>query len=534
VIQLLALLALPPALAQDPGGTPATTTPSAGAEPAPASSGTPEQQAVDKINLAVSLLNTQTADSARKALTMLDEASRLDPEQAWAWYNKGVAHQILSEEARARQAWLRTTDIDPALGDAWLQMGLLSLQSGEHDRALTSFRAGLRSDDDNMALRVAQASVLRELDRLPEAEEAAKEGLRINANYLDLYNVLGVVYIEMDKLPLAAFILDKAVRDVPNGAMHADIQTNLGRVLELQGYGFDAQLKYQEALKLDADNVTALVYLARGYSENRNYADAVPLLERARGLAQQDANIPLNLGVAYRGVGRFEDAQKMYEESLRLNPVDPGPYLNLGILLGDYVKDYDGAVVAYQAFIDNGGADPEAIEVYIKATEKEKKKVKRLQDRRKKADSDKAAKAERERLVAEEEANEAAVEEAARQAEAATPGPPAPGPPAPTPEGSDGTETDPGAAPAADGSGEGGESSSGTTDPATPSAGAETVEPEPAAAEPAPAEEAAAAEPAEEAPAEGPPAEEDPAAEPAEAEDPAEADDSESTNPWGL
>ncbi len=507
----LALLALPTVFAQGTGTevpwdeAPATATEGTTATAGPTPTGGPGLQAVAKVNEAAGLLSNASIENARRALTLLGEASDLDPEQAWAWYNKGVAHKILNEDSKARQSWLRATDIDPTLGDAWLQMGLMSLEDGELKRGLTSFRAGLRSDEDNMDLRVALVSVLRELGRLEDAEQAAKEGLRINANWLDLYHVLGVVYIEMGKLPLAEFILDKAVRDVSGGAEHAGIQTNLGRVLELQGYEYDASLKYQESLRLDPDSVAALVYLSTGYMENRNYADAVPLLERARGLANEDPSIHLNLGVAYRGVGRFEESQKSYEETLRLRPSDPSPHLNLGILFGDYVKDYQSAVDAYQAYLDQGGEDVELVEGYIKATKKEQKKVKRLEERRKKADSDRKAKEERERLVKEEEERK---ETEAAQPPAASEGAGeetvAPGP---TPEAA--AEEPP------------------VEEAPEPAAEEPPVEeaPEPAAEEPAATPEPATPEEAP-IPAEEPPEEEVP--------DEEEEEESESTNPWGI
>ena len=126
----LALLALPTVFAQGTGTdvpweeTPGTATEGTTAPAGPTATGSPAQLAVAKVNEAAGLLSNASIENARGALTLLGEASQLDPEQAWAWYNKGVAHKILEEDSRARQSWLRATDIDPSLGDAWLQMGL--------------------------------------------------------------------------------------------------------------------------------------------------------------------------------------------------------------------------------------------------------------------------------------------------------------------------------------------------------------------------------------------------------------------------
>jgi Flp pilus assembly protein TadD len=91
--------------------------------------------------------------------------------------------------------------------------------------------------------------------------------------------------------------------------------------------------------------------------ENHDYETAVPLLEGAARLDESNHGVFVDLGIAYRGLGRPEDARRAWEKALEIDEGNPAPHFNLGILLGDDLKDYDGALVAFQAYLDGGGTE---------------------------------------------------------------------------------------------------------------------------------------------------------------------------------
>jgi tetratricopeptide (TPR) repeat protein len=176
----------------------------------------------------------------------------------------------------------------------------------------------------------------------------------------------------------------------------------------------------QNAVKLDPNYVPALVYLSSIYIADHNYGDTVPLLETAQKLDPNNAEIQLTLGAAYRGVGRLDDAQKAYEKALALAPNDPAPHFNLGVLKGDYRKDYAGGIAEFSQYIAAGGPEKALADQYIKDLQREKE----LGEKRAAAEVERTRREEErkkkeEQLRLEEEAEKAAAEKAAQDQAAA-------------------------------------------------------------------------------------------------------------------
>lgn len=449
----------PEALPQDPaaaeveaaiaaatgGGQPTAGQPTTGQPTPTASVGFDARREIDA---AAALLTSRGVDDAKAAVERLKEVIRREPENPYAHFNLGVAYEILGDNVSAKESYIEASRVDPTFGPAYLNLAAMEMRAGQYERAVTRYRLGLDKDQQNMDLWVGLISALREMGRLDEAEREARNALRINANALNVYNNLGLVYIERSQLDLATFIYQRAL-GLPGGEANANLHCNYGRIYQLQGKPVDARLEFEQALARDPNLVPAMVYLAMIYLDNRNFEDTVPLLEKARTLDPANPEIYLNLGIAYRGVGRYEDAKAAYEQVLRLQPENPEPHLNLGILYGDYMKAYDAAIAEYEKYVAKGGPQSQAVTGYIEATRDEQERVKKLQARKEKAEREAKERAERDRLLAEEKAKEEALKaQQALQPPAPTPAPDGTTPP-PTPAPDGGAAPTP--APAPDG-----------------------------------------------------------------------------------
>lgn len=363
--------------------------------PAPVAPAAPTSVPVEA-RLAQGAALLQQGDVA-KARSLLASVVVEQPRNALAQYNLGYAALALGDAEGARVAFEAATSADPALGAAWAGLVQLELAAGRPQRAWDLVQQGKRMAPASSELRVAEVAVLRRLGKGADALRVAREAIAVDAYDLELYSQLGLVYLDLGRHDLARFILEKAQRELEGGNGHPVIQASLGRAYAQQGERVRAEECFERALELDPNMLEAQRYLAAQLLENRAWPSAAALLERSKTLAPADPGIRLDLGVAYRGMGRYDDARREYEEALRLAPNDASPLLNIGILLGDYKKDYDGALVAYQSYLDRQGPQAELAESYIASTQREQERVaraerarKQREDRRKQKEQDEA------------------------------------------------------------------------------------------------------------------------------------------------
>ena len=412
--------------------TTTTTTPDASAWEQELSS----DQLHKQVNEAAAWLTTRKPEQAQQALTRLDKLSASAPDLAEIPYNQGVAYEILGNLDQARNRYLRATDIDPTLGNAWLNLGAIAERQGDLSRALQAYRAGLRNDPENPDLVVGVIGVLRKLGRQDEAISEAKAALARNANNIEVYNNLGQVYIEKGNLELAQFIYQKALNDIPGASQNARVHANLGRVYLLKEKTANARLELEEALRLDSSLVMAKMYLAELHMDNHDWASTVAVLEEALIQEPDTAAIHLNLGIGYRGLGELERAKSSYEKALALDPENPDPYLNLAVLLGDHMQSYDAALNALDTYVQRGGQRNALVTEWRADLTEAKEKYERALARQKKRDEAKKRE-ELARQAKEEEARRQAEEEQ-RNSAAQPPTPEEPPAPEPAPEGSSG------------------------------------------------------------------------------------------------
>ncbi len=366
----------------------------------------------DRVNQAADLIEKGSPADLSRAVALLERAQAED-ETGIASFDLGLAYQAQGSLDRARTQYEAVIADHPEIAAARLYLGQVLERQGDLAGAEQTYRDGIAADGEDMALRVALIAVQRAQGRPDDAIEAAKAALKVNANTIDVYNNFALAYLDKGDTTLARFILQKAQQSVDGAVQNAYLHTNLGWSYYLDGNRPAAAKSLKKAVELDERLVPALVYLSRVYLEDRNYEDMVPLLETAKEVAPSNPDVQLNLGVAYRGVGRLDDARKAYEQALVLNPEGAKAHFNLGILFGDYEKDYDASISAFERYVAAGGTEAERASEYIEDVQKEKERA----ERRARAEAARRAREEeraRQQALLEEQA--AAAEEPADEA----------------------------------------------------------------------------------------------------------------------
>lgn len=374
--------------------------------PEPVPSGLSPKELRRRLDDAVATLTIGSPESARRALGILDQIARQDPSNPYVFYNLGLAHDRVGESAQAERAYEQAISLDPKFARAYLGLGVLEEKAGRRRDAIASYRKGIEADQDDMELRSAVIGALRRDGKLTQAVDEAKRALAFNSKSLPVYNDLGLVYIAKNDLSMARFVYLKAL-SLEGAKNNAPIRTNFGWTLYLNDEPLLARRQLEESYKLDNRYLPTLIYLSHLYLDDHNYGDAIPLLQEALRQEPENYGVMVNLGIAHRGVGAKEESKKMYELAMRTRPDAADPYLNMGVLLGDYFKDYPGAVEAFDAYLKKGGTEKELVAGYVADVEKEQKRAERKKEKEAERKKREAEKAERERLLREAEEKKA-------------------------------------------------------------------------------------------------------------------------------
>ena len=381
--------------------------------------------APQKVERATALLTTGSNDDALRARDLLQEVVDAGPDDVLARFNLGVAHQRTGDLEAAAESFSRVIRDDNNFVRAWLYLGLVERQLGDADAALRRFKTALASHPDDLDLRLALISALRETGQVDQANTEARSALQVNSRSLPVYAEMGLSYLAKDNLDMARFVYEKA-DSIPGAENNPPLQAGFGWVLYRQGERYPAEYRLKRALELDPGYTEAQVWLARLYTVDHNWTAAVPLLESASAADPRRAGLLLDLGNAYRGLDRFDDAMRVWKRALELDPRNPVGHFNLGVVLGDNLKRYDDGITELEAYVGASGPDAELARTYIESFRKEKARA----EQRKKSEEDRARRQKEKEERTKAEAEKAKAEAAQKPAAPPEETPPADPPPA--------------------------------------------------------------------------------------------------------
>jgi tetratricopeptide (TPR) repeat protein len=133
----------------------------------------------------------------------LRDKVRVMPERtAQDWFALALQYEADPESrAAAIDAYHRVLSADPAHVDALINLGMLSYDGGDLEKAADCFRRAAKLEEDNAVAHFNLGSVLEELGELEQARQHLRLAVRLDARYADAHYNLAFV---CDKLSARA------------------------------------------------------------------------------------------------------------------------------------------------------------------------------------------------------------------------------------------------------------------------------------------------------------------------------------------
>lgn len=208
-------------------------------------------------NEAAELLNLNEpqnqARNVERAMILLEQALRLDPDYADAHNNLGRAYYLQGDYAAARDKYRQALELQENYPVYHANLASVYDRQGEYDAAVHAYQRAIELDPTYAVARNNLGFLYLQRNALAAAEEQLRKGLAINSSLPALHKNMGRVLLAQDKPAAALDELQQAVTLFPNYveayyylalAQHALDQTAEACDILRSHYFFDAGLTY--------------------------------------------------------------------------------------------------------------------------------------------------------------------------------------------------------------------------------------------------------------------------------------------------
>lgn len=308
-----------------------------------------------------------------------------DPSVLAARFNVAAVHESCGDADEAEAIYGELGELGHA--QSLNNLGVLAWQRGEHGEAFDLFERSVAADrTGSLAARNNLAMALRE--RYAEEVEAAdferaevelRNVLAVDSANKAAYENLARLYYDRGRLDdpsylvLANLVVVQALRVLEEDGEHsADLHNLRGLLLMAEDNQVHALRAFQRAVEIEASHVDANRNIAMIAIRFRDFQTAETALETVADDPEvaEDPELWIALGVARRGLRKFDAAEQAYRRALAVDASDPRPWFNLGVLAQDHlsgegeveveelVELYETARTRYEKFIAAAGDAP--------------------------------------------------------------------------------------------------------------------------------------------------------------------------------
>ena len=321
-----------PAPAAKPAAPPPPPPPATAAAP-----GSPEEQAQKKFaDLSKDIEKFGKGEPVDRAWLEgeLNAVLKIDPKFAPARFNLAVLTERDGDRAAARQAYAQIARENPRFAPAQENLASYDVTDGKRDEAIATYRRIIQSEPKDVTSRLALARLLAEQKQYTEAIALARQALQHQADAIEAFRVLAECYEALDNTPMAELIIGRGLKVNKDDT---ELHYLTAKILLDRGELAAGVNKLKEIVTLDPKWL-------KDYGNAAQQFDAV-LKEDPKNRAAR-----IGLAVSYKGIGRFEQAEKLYVDLLTQDPKDASALWDLAVLYHHQLNRYDDAIANYKKY----------------------------------------------------------------------------------------------------------------------------------------------------------------------------------------
>lgn len=238
-------------------------------------------------------------------------------QHAESHYHLGCLSNDLEDIERAFMHFNEALRINPNFANAYNDLGIAHLNSGNHDKAIACYKEALRINPSSKEAHFNLGKVLEDQNRLPESLTCYLETLRMNAGFKPAESGVLRLLEKSNDLDAVKFILETEKDKHPDKAY---CYIYLGNLYWRQGLFHEAESVYRKALELDAADVNTWIGLGNTLQDSGKYDESSQCYLQALALAPENASAHYNKGALHLRQMKYTDALAEFDIAIQQQP----------------------------------------------------------------------------------------------------------------------------------------------------------------------------------------------------------------------
>ncbi|NQE48581.1 tetratricopeptide repeat protein [Herbaspirillum rubrisubalbicans] len=313
--------------------------------PAPAATKSNLQDLLD-VRKCLDLLDNRKTEEAKALCTAVLARA---PKLVFANHARGLIAMQEGKFAEAEQYLRKAIEADPNNAEYIGNLASSILSQDRIDEAIALYEQAISIDKENRAARIGLANALHEKND-PDASIAYfEDAVKREPNAPGPLSHLGRALVEARRFEEAVATILKSL----------ELQINFAPSHTALGEAFHAMEMYKEAVEshktavlLDPQDTYAHNKIADSYLKLNKVEQAHEHMLRVIEIAPKDPNSYVKLGSSYFSTGdRFDDAMRMFNKALELDPKYALTYNNIGAIQHDH-GDTDDAIANFRKALE--------------------------------------------------------------------------------------------------------------------------------------------------------------------------------------
>jgi serine/threonine protein kinase/Tfp pilus assembly protein PilF len=267
--------------------------------------------------------------SYRQAVTELERACRLDPENFWAWLNLGISHLYLLEYPKAEKCFSLCIALRPEHPAGWFNRGLAEIQMMDHPAAAADFDKAIELRPSEPEAFINRALVALKQGHPDQAASGFTRALELGPHISRIYFMRATARERAGDREGAQRDRQEGMRREPRDEL-SFLSRSWARMIA--GDNIGALADVDAALALNPSSFVALKNKAHILSERLGKTpEAIAVLDRTLAIFPDNGQLWASRGVLNARLGQRGAALADLDEAMARDPGAATSYFAAGL-----------------------------------------------------------------------------------------------------------------------------------------------------------------------------------------------------------